>query len=294
MIHSMTGYGHGRAARDATSVAVELSAVNHKQRDFRFSIPPELAFLEAPLKSMLSDAVLRGSITLALTCDLSPEYRASQVEIDKELAGHIIREFKALGEQYGLSGELRPGDLVVIPGILRERNDVLPRELLTELAKQALSQALEAFDAARRKEGEAIWADLDERAKTLGDLVKTIEAGRDETLETYRDQLRKRIEELGVPLAPDDDRLAREVAFVAQKADITEELVRLRSHIEQFRGFLENDDPGAGRQLQFQAQEMLREINTLGSKTRQTAVSRDAIAFKAELDRIREQVCNVE
>lgn len=294
MIHSMTGYGSGRATQDANSVAIEISSVNHKQRDFRFSLPTELAFLEAPLKSRLSESIIRGAVTITLTYELSPEYRAGQVEIDRDMAGHIIREFEALRKDYKLQGELRLGDLAAIPGVIREREDALPKQLLIDLAINALDDAVVQLTEVRKQEGKAIHNDLDIRVNELEKCLTAIETGRDQTLEKYRDQLQERIDELGVSLDIDDERLAKEVAFAAQKADITEEVVRLRSHIQQFAGFLKSSTAGNGRQMQFIAQEMLREINTLGSKTRQLSVSRDAIVFKAELDRIREQVANVE
>ncbi|MFO7821150.1 MAG: YicC/YloC family endoribonuclease [Lentisphaeria bacterium] len=294
MIHSMTGYGSGRASKGATSVAIEISAVNHKQRDFRFSLPPEVGFLEAQLKSELSTTIIRGSVTVTLSYELAPEYRAEKVEIDRDLAGHIIKEFAVLKSEHQLGGELSLADLAAVPGVIREREDVMPKEILTELALQALQIAVAQLDDIRSKEGEAIQEDLEHRVEILQKCVDAIETGRDETLESYREHLMERIKELGIDVDLNDERLLKEVAFVAQKADITEELVRLRSHLTQFRDFLASNEPGCGRQLQFVAQEMLREINTLGSKTRQTSVSREAITFKAELDRIREQVANVE
>ena len=290
---SMTGYGRGQAESDGTAVTIEISAVNHKQRDFRVNIPPELVCAEALINSRLSATVVRGGLNVAASCHLAPQYRLQQTRLDPVLLRQIVDELRTAARENGLTDAIAVTDLLQVPGLLEQIPGQLPVDLLCRLAAEALEQALCALDATRREEGQALQRDLQGRVDLLNTLAKQIDGRKDEAMGHYQKRLHERIKLLGVEIAFDDERLAKEVAFAAQKSDITEELVRLFSHMAQFLADLASEEP-IGRHLQFLCQEMQREINTLTAKTSETDIAGLGLIFKTELDRVREQVCNIE
>jgi len=292
-MQSMTGYGRGYSEQDGSSVTIEISAVNHKQRDIRFTLPPELNALEGKLKKQVTDAITRGSLYINLEYNLAAEEKAEQIKVDKTIAGKVIQQLRAIARQHDLPEEITPDSLINVPGLLEVQSTSLPKDKIGQLARDALAKAVDNLISARRQEGESMAADLQQRIDKLSSMLNTAEKGRDQVLNSYKQQLQKRMHDLGIDLATDDQRVLQEAAFAAQKSDISEELVRLRTHLDRFNEKLHSDD-AVGRELYFITQEILREINTLGSKTRDTDVSDVAINFKTELDSIREQVLNIE
>ena len=292
-MQSMTGYGRGYSEQDGSSVTIEISAVNHKQRDIRFTLPPELNALEGKLKKQVTDAITRGSLYINLEYNLAAEEKAEQIKVDKTIAGKVIQQLRAIARQHDLPEEITPDSLINVPGLLEVQSTSLPKDKIGQLARDALAKAVDNLISARRQEGESMAADLQQRIDKLSSMLNTAEKGRDQVLNSYKQQLQKRMHDLGIDLATDDQRVLQEAAFAAQKSDISEELVRLRAHLDRFNEKLHSDD-AVGRELYFITQEILREINTLGSKTRDTDVSDVAINFKTELDSIREQVLNIE
>lgn len=293
MMLSMTGYGRGYAEERGNSVTVEVSAVNHKHRDIRFNLPPELTILEGKLKGRVAETVTRGSVYISLEYELSPEYKAAQTTVNKRLAGRLIEDLKEIAAENGLDPEIAPEALLNVPGIVEVQARAFPSRILENLGVEALEEALNGLTATRRREGEELRKDFARRLENLQRLLEQIEANRGEVLHAYKEQLQQRIRELGVEVPVNDQRLAQEAAYAAQKADITEEVTRLKAHLLRFKTDLSGSEP-VGRELYFVTQEILREINTLGSKTRDTDVADHAINFKTELERIREQVLNIE
>lgn len=292
-MQSMTGYGRGYAEQDGSSVTIEISAVNHKQRDIRFTLPPELNALEGKLKKQVTDAITRGSLYITLEYNLAPEEKAEQIKVDKTIAGKVIQQLREIARHNDLPETITPDSLINVPGLLEVQSSSLPADKISQLAHNALIQAIDNLSSSRSREGESMATDLQQRIDRLSTMLDTAEKGRHQILNAYKKQLQKRIQELGINLATDDQRVVQEAAFAAQKSDISEELVRLRSHLNRFKEKLYSDD-AVGRELYFVTQELLREINTLGSKTRDTEVADAAINFKTELDSIREQVLNIE
>ena len=292
-MHSMTGYGRGMAEREGTRVAVQIAAVNSKkQAEIRFSIPRELGGLEPFVRKQLKERVERGSLNVGLSYELGPEWRGRSVVLDLEVASHVLAELREFARREHLAIDIRVGELVAVPGVVQHQNE-LPDDLLRELAQEAITKAVDELDVMRDAEGAALAADLKGRCAKLQGLAAEVAARADLAQTQHHDRLRERIAKLGLELATDDERLAREVAFHVDRSDVTEELVRLRSHFEQFTALLEQAG-AVGRKLDFIAQEMSREIGTLGAKTIDSEISTQVIDFKVELGRIREQVLNVE
>jgi len=292
-MHSMTGYGRGMAEREGTRVAVQIAAVNSKkQAEIRFSIPRELGGLEPFVRKQLKERVERGSLNVGLSYELGPEWRGRSVVLDLEVASHVLAELREFARREHLAIDIRVGELVAVPGVVQHQNE-LPDDLLRELAQEAITKAVDELDVMREAEGAALAADLKGRCAKLQGLAAEVAARADLAQTQHHDRLRERIAKLGLELATDDERLAREVAFHVDRSDVTEELVRLRSHFEQFTALLEQAG-AVGRKLDFIAQEMSREIGTLGAKTIDSEISTQVIDFKVELGRIREQVLNVE
>jgi uncharacterized protein (TIGR00255 family) len=289
----MTGFGRGTAERDGTAVVVEVAAVNcRKQTDIRVIMPRELSALEPMLKQRVQERISRGTLSVTVQYSLAPEQRAESLAIDVPFAAEVVRRLRQVAAATGLEPHLSLSDLLQVPGILNGSAGS-SAEAVRELAIEALEDALDGLRAMQRAEGEKLGHDLENRLATIGDRLQSIAVRADEALVQQRDRLRQRIALLGVSLPLDDERLAREVAFYAEKSDITEEVVRLRSHVDRFGDLLE-EDRDVGRELEFLCQEMTREASTIAAKTTETVIAEAVVSLKAELARVREQVLNVE
>jgi uncharacterized protein (TIGR00255 family) len=289
----MTGFGKGTARCGDASVDVQLSAVNRKQQDIRINLPRELAPLESRLRGRLQEKISRGCVTAFFSYELGAQQRGAQIRIDEVVALKVAEGLRKLAAKAGLSGEIRMSDVLLVPGVLLDDQVQLPLDEIGELAVQALDEGLVALNGMQTREAEVLVQDLRARVQVMAEAVQRIKAARQNVLETYRDRLLERFQQLGVDLPLDDDRLAKEVVFLVERSDVTEEVVRLESHLAQMQELLGGEDE-AGRKLEFICQEMNREINTLSAKTSNTAIASDALICKAELNRIKEQVMNIE
>ncbi len=294
-LRSMTGHGCGSGVGDGVAVTVEITSLNHKGRDLRLGLDPELQWLESMLIEKLTAAIDRGTVHLQLRHSVEPRTNgAFRPRINRELVRDLSRELRELGSQCGIDTTLAWGDLLTVPGVVLEATAEPPVEQIKTAVEQALQTALRQLLAEREREGRVLAAEMEKRGRILASLLARIEERSDPAMTAYRDRLRERIALLQVDLSLDDERLVKEVAFAAQRTDITEELVRLRAHVEQFVELLRKQDGEAvGRKLHFLCQEIHREINTLGAKTGETEIADLAIEFKAELERVREQCHNV-
>ena len=291
---SMTGYGRSTATKDGNSVTVEISSVNsRKQIDMRFSIPRELGMLEPELRQIVTQQLSRGTFQVAVTYQLNPESRKQAAVVDTELAAAVAIQLRQSGLAAGLANpEPEWKDILLVPGVIAD-NANSQVEPIRELAIQAFRNALEDLDATRHAEGKRLKDDLVARGETMRQLVEHIDGREDEAIQLLKSKLRDRIANLGLDLPIDDEKLAREVIFYVEKADITEEVVRLKSHLVKYMELL-NSDGDPGRDLDFLGQEMNREANTLSSKTADMTISEDALKLKTELSRVREQIMNIE
>ena len=292
-LKSMTGFGRGQASRDGIKVDVELASVNRKQFDVRVGMPRGLAALEPKLDSLIHEGVSRGHVTGSVQLTVSGAALEQSVSVDLSMASGLLSQLRAAAEKLGVEDDLKLSDLVRLPDVLKQ--EPFPGEVdsLWPLVKRAIKGALKELVSMRSAEGAALQADL---LKRLGKLRKThasILRRSPKVPVEYARLLRGRLETVGVSLESADASLLREIALFADKADITEELSRMQSHFAQFDKLLKGTGV-CGRTLDFVCQELFREINTTASKANDAEIARLAIAFKAELERMREQVQNVE
>jgi uncharacterized protein (TIGR00255 family) len=272
---------------------VECASVNRKGIEIAVALPKHLLTLEPKVREEVQRAVRRGRVNVTVNLELSGA-GSQQGVIDRAAAQRALAELTALRNELSLPGEITLDLLLRSPGVLKNSTEEFPDpESLWPVLKPALNSALERLEVMRRKEGAHLVTDLNKRIRLLESAVKAIRSRVPMVLRQRRDHLRNRLKELGAPVSSDDPALARELAIMAERSDITEELTRLLSHFEQCREALAGTEP-AGRALDYLAQEMFREFNTLGNKAADAYISRRVVQSKAELDRIREQVANLE
>lgn len=291
---SMTGYGRSTVVKDGNSVTVEISSVNsRKQLDMRFGIPRELGMLEPEFRQIAQGMSSRGSFQVSVSYQLNPDASPSSAMIDSELAKAVVQQLRELGHSSGMKhAEPTWSDILSVPGVILEQGHSR-YEPLRELALEAFRNALSDLDTVRHAEGVRLKEDLVARGETIRSLVEHIDGREGEAIELLKTKLQERLSKLGLDLPIDDEKLSREVIFYVEKADITEEVVRLKSHLVKYFQLL-NSDGDPGRDLDFLGQEMNREANTLSSKTADMTISEDALKLKTELSRIREQIMNIE
>ncbi len=290
----MTGYGCGESLLEGGKFVVEVSSVNRKQSEFSVSLPREFDVLEARVRETLNRHVARGRLTVRVLFQATDDRKAGGVRVNRSLAQAYAREFRALAAELGLDDRLTLDSLLRAPGVLESTEASGDPEAAWPAVEAALADALKQLIAMREREGANLQKDLGAR---LGLMRQAAAAVRDRAplvAEHYRRQLHERIANAGITLTPDDqERLLKEVALFADRSDITEELTRLESHFGQFDQCLVSPEP-VGRTLDFLAQELNREINTIGSKANDAAIAREVVTLKAELERIREQAQNLE
>jgi uncharacterized protein (TIGR00255 family) len=293
-MESMTGHGRGSASAGGWRITVECTSVNRKGIEIAVALPKPLAALEPRLREEVQRAVRRGRVNVAVALEASASAGVAQSVIDKPAARRALRDLEDLRSELSLPGEITLAMILQSPGVLRNPTEEAPQtEVIWPALKSSLVQALERMVGLRRKEGTHLVADLLKRIRLLEGSVKAIRSRVPSVMRQRREHLRARLLEVGVDTGTADPALARELAFMAERSDITEELTRLDSHFTQCREALSGTEP-AGRTLDYLAQEMFREFNTLGNKAGDAAISRRVVQSKAELDRIREQVANLE
>jgi len=290
-MNSMTGYG--RAVIEAgpgERIVVEVSSVNRKQSDIALVLPKELSALEPDLREFAASRFARGRVNINLQFIAQ---RPSSVRIDEEAAAEVFSASQRLVERFGLDRSLGVDALLRAPGVVREVPAEIDPEQLEPAALQALESAFIDMERMRAAEGETLKRDFLARLESLRNLLARIRERAAEVPARHRDAMCKRLEKLGLPVDLNDERLVREIGLLADRSDVSEELTRLQSHLEQFEEQLEADG-SIGRTLEFINQEIFRELNTIGTKAGHADISRFVVDAKSELERIREQVANVE
>ncbi len=288
----MTGFGTGRASVDGEELTVELKSVNHKFCEVKARLPRELSTLEPLLVRLVKERIARGAVEV-LVRRQTAAVPAMAPQVDLALAQEYRRAYAELARALSLPDEVTVRDVATQPGVMRLDERVVDLEKAARALEAALGQALDHLTAMRRKEGEALAADLLKRIDQVEAMARRIFELSPRAVEEYRRRLEERIAELTRNAPVDPQRLAQEVAFFAERTDVAEELTRLLSHFEQFRALVSSPEP-AGRKMDFLVQEMHREVNTTGSKSQHAEIAAQVVAMKAELERIREQVQNVE
>ncbi|MCP5522630.1 MAG: YicC family protein [Verrucomicrobiales bacterium] len=290
----MTGYGRGCATHGGYRVTVELSSVNRKQADIQVNLPRELEALESRVRDEINRHIARGRLTARISLAASDAAAARHLHVNRPLAKAYAREFTQLATSLRLEASVSLDTILRAPGVLQPNPETTDADEVWPALEQALTLGLKALLRMRQREGRHLAKDLRTRISALRTLAKTVAGRAPEVAERYRALLLDRIRATGLAeLAGDDERLLKEVAFFAERSDITEEITRLESHFQQFDECASGGEP-VGRMLDFLAQEMNREVNTIGSKANDSVLSRAVVAMKAELERFREQVQNVE
>jgi len=287
----MTGYGRGTAALDGRQVAVELSAVNRKQAEIALSMPRPLLELEPRVRDEINAHISRGRLTVVVGLHAKEGGRSGAINV---AAAKAYRgELDALRKALKLEGEITLDQVLRGPGVLDSENAEIDADTAWPAVRKALDAALEQFIKMRKKEGEALAADLRKRILSIQRNVKTISVLAPKVMEHHRGLLLERAAKAGLEIEASDERLLKEIVFFADRSDISEELTRLRSHLDQFFGHLAKDEP-VGRTLDFLLQELFRETNTIGNKANFLAISQIIVGMKTELEKLREQVQNIE
>ena len=292
MIRSMTGYGRDQQLLHGRSITVEIRSVNHRYFEFSCRAPRGCAFLEDRLKRALQSAISRGKVEVALTLQ-TVESRNTSVAVDHALAGQYITALRALGEEYALPDDLTLSTVCRLPDIFTLCRGEEDEEELAADVLSVLQKALEQFVAMRETEGERLKDDVLSRLLTMEEHLSFVEERSPQTVAEYRARLTAKLTELLNGAVPDENRILTEVGIIADRLAVDEETVRLRSHFAQLRKILESTEP-VGRKLDFLVQEMNRETNTIGSKCSDTAIAGHVVEMKSELEKIREQIQNIE
>ncbi len=291
---SMTGYGRGEGAGGGFKVTAELSSVNRRQAEIAIFLPRELESLEPQVRDAINRVIARGRVSARLKLHAATGDSSRALGLDVPLARAYAKELRRLARELNIEEPLTLDALLRAPGVLQADEQSADPERFWPAVQQALSQALSRLLRMREREGKHLAHDLKGRIRVLRATVRRIHTLAPAVLQRYRQQLGERIRNAGLPLTPaDDERLLKEIVFFADRSDLSEELTRLESHFRQFDDCLKSDEP-VGRTLDFLAQEMNREVNTLGAKANDAAISREVVVLKTELEKFREQVQNVE
>ncbi|MGE6763564.1 YicC family protein [Corallococcus sp. AB049A] len=292
MLKSMTGFGSGRARVGDEEVSVEARSLNHKFCEVKVRLPRELSALEPALVKQVKDRLARGSVEI-LVRRQAATVSGNVPTVDVALAREYARAFKEVAEALGQPAEIAWSQVSNQPGVIRLEEKGVDVESATQATQTALQQALAALETMRNTEGESIHADLDARMKLIEGWSQEVARLAPRAVSDYQQRLTDRVAELARGVAVDPQRLAQEVALFAERTDIAEEVTRLATHLEQFRLLMASPEP-VGRRMDFLVQEMHREVNTTGSKSQHAEISARVVSMKAEVERIREQVQNVE
>jgi uncharacterized protein (TIGR00255 family) len=291
-MRSMTGYGRGEVDHGGAKLSVELNSVNRKQSDIVVNLPRDLAELEPRIRQTINERISRGRMNVLVTLQESTN-GARKLALDTGLARSYHEAMLTLQKELSAPGEITIGTILQAPGVMRSSEHSIDAAEAWPVLQQALAAALVELIKMREREGKHLAKDLIHRLKVLRKEIKEVRTLYPDVVKKYRSALLERIEKAGLNLPIDDERLLKEVSFFADRSDISEELTRLESHLAQFAHHLRKNEP-VGRTLEFITQEIFRELNTLGAKSNDAAISQHVVACKSELEKIREQIQNLE
>ncbi|MGB6066921.1 MAG: YicC/YloC family endoribonuclease [Desulfomonilaceae bacterium] len=291
-IRSMTGFGRGRDSVGNVEIATEVRSVNHRFLDISLRVPRIYSGFEPEIRKIVAQSVDRGKFDVVIN-RTGGKGGLMDVMVDQSLAEGYYKCLLQLKEKFGLPGEISLSEMLTLKEIVvpLEREEGIEQEWPT--VENSLRQALSALDEMRKAEGSALWRDIEARLIAIRDMVGSIRPIVNQVTVAAKEKLEKRVQELTGGVELDRDRILQEVAIIADRSDVTEELTRLESHVRQFVDFGAEGSP-LGRKLDFLLQELHREVNTLGSKSASTDVATYVVNIKAELEKIREQTQNIE
>jgi len=293
MTKSMTGYGKGEAENDLFRLKVELKSVNHRYLDINIKLPRYLIYLEERIKKLIKEDLNRGKVDVFINLDFINQ-SSIEVKVDVPLANSFKMALDSLILDLGIEDKVRLSNILQISDIIKTEKKDLDEDLTWNTLEEAVNEALKGISQMREYEGTQLKDDILIKLKDIELIISEIEVRSPYVVEEYRTKLNERIKTLMEDKNPIDyDRLALEVAIISDKSSIDEELTRLKSHIRQFRKILDQDTP-VGRKLDFLIQEFNREINTIGSKSSDSILVKLVVDLKSEIEKIREQIQNIE
>ena len=292
MVRSMTGFGRSQQTVGGLNIQVELKSVNHRYFEYGSRLPRAYNFLDDKLKAFVQSRVSRGKVDVTVYIEAAGDATA-EVTVDHAVAKATLAALSELRDTYGLRDDISTMALARMPDVLKTRPVELDEEAVWEAVKTVAEDALDKFVAMREAEGEKLKADVLSRADTILEKVAVVEERNPQTVKEHMEKVEKRMRELLDTATVDESRLLTEAALFADKIAVAEETVRLRSHIDQLHTLMDSQE-AVGRKLDFLVQEMNREANTTGSKAQDLELARVVVDIKAELEKIREQIQNIE
>lgn len=292
MIKSMTGFGRSYGEENGYNISVELKSVNHRFFEFYSRVPRQYAFLEEKLKSFVNSKVARGKIECTLTIENLSD-NSVEVQINKPLAKAYANSLKELSAEMGLKEDFGSSLISRFPEVLNVTKQEIDEDLVWQSVKTIAENAIDKFILMRETEGEKLKTDLLLKCDHILECVSFVENRSPQTVSEYQERLYQKMKEVLETTSIDEQRILMEAAIYSDKVAVDEETVRLRSHIDQFKTFL-NSEEAIGRKMDFLVQEMNRETNTIGSKCSDVEISRKVVDIKADIEKIREQIQNIE
>ena len=293
MIRSMTAYGRGESSDRDTRFVTEIKSVNNRYRDVIPRVPKALQALEDEIRAHVASRIQRGRVEVSLQMEREGDTAEYDLELNQALVKSYLGIIRELHETFGLENKISTETICQLRDVVQVKPRDLDIEALKPGIRQSLDLALDSHDAMRVQEGKAIEKDFMERLRGIEARLDAVERRAPEVVGDYALRLRKKIQQLSQDMEIEEGRLTQEVAIFSDRCDITEEVVRARSHLAQFRHYLDMEE-AVGRRLDFLVQEIYREVNTMGSKASDSSISADVVEIKGELEKIREQVQNVE
>lgn len=292
MVKSMTGYGHAQRNVRGKDITVEIKSVNHKFFDFSVRTSRGYSFIEDKIRSFVKERISRGKVDVYVSI-VNVDEAAADVVLNESLAAGYVEALRQLGEKFGLADDISVSTVARYSDIFTVKKQTEDENEVWVAVSEVLSEAVNSFIAMREAEGVKLYDDVVGRMNSILDTVQKIEERSPQTLEDYSARLRAKIEELKGDTAIDEQRLLTEIAIFADKIAVDEETVRLRSHFAQMLSMLDSGE-AVGRKLDFIVQEMNREANTIGSKAQDAEIAHMVVEIKAEIEKIREQIQNIE
>jgi uncharacterized protein (TIGR00255 family) len=293
LIKSMTGYGRGETSAGGKRYIAEVKTVNNRYRDVVVRAPKALQSIEDDVRTLVSERIKRGRVEVSLQMIKEGEGTEYELELNMPLVQSYLRLFRRLSEECGLDEKVRSDDLCQMKDVIVYKTEEVDLDQARAACRGVVGMALDSCDLMRVKEGAAIEQDFLKRLDLIEGYLREIDERAPLVVQEHQKKLHQRIEQMLHDAPVDEGRLAQEVAIFADRSDITEELVRARSHLDQFRAYMPQED-AVGRRLEFLLQELHREINTMSSKASDLVISSKSVEIKAELEKLREQVQNVE
>ncbi len=288
----MTGYGAAKVSADGITVSVDLKSVNNRYLETSVRLPRVYLSLEEDIKNVVKQHISRGKVDVFITID-SSEADSVSVSINRKLAGSYVEAFREISELFSLPFDITSGMVGRIPEVFTVEKTEADNGIVSGILFEALRGAVEDFNSMRAREGEKLLTDIRKRLQTIGGIVDRIELKAEETLIAYRSRLTQKMTEVLSSSGVDETRILSEAAIFADRIAIDEETVRLRSHISQMENFFEAGSP-IGKKMDFLIQEFNREANTIGSKCQNSDIAHTVVELKSEIEKIREQIQNIE